>query len=508
MSTQITFDWSQEVIIEDETFSPDCLERQRYADFLASYIEGQNINKPYVLNLNSEWGTGKTYFLKRWAYDMGKKHPVIYVDAWKEDNSNDPFMVVISAIISQLKMQTSFPDESPFTRGIEQSVRILKQIGPLVVGALAKKYLGESIENLKKEDNTDAEINAEIGTAATKIASALISEHENRSKSVIALKKSIEGWIKAVTGHTGKGSPTLVIIDELDRCRPSYAVEMLEVVKHIFDIPGVFFIISTDTEQLQHAIKVVYGSGFNAQIYLSRFFDARFTLQPAPLESVIQAHCNTMVFEPAFQNETKITLWPPCYEHIKNITTVMDAFEIAPRDSIQIVNRIVSILLHSPNGSVLDLIYLTTLLCLQKKDYNFYSSIVTSKQLNEMSTYYNDSPWLISSKKLRLDIHHPEVFRNDIKRVEMPLSNYYSSIFLGYLGTFKSQNALSNAVFLMKADEIINEIISSVNMRGFKVALIEENIRKWFNYYYLCNELDMVNKNKYKELVELATSFG
>ncbi|MGL6523976.1 P-loop NTPase fold protein [Aeromonas hydrophila] len=150
MSTQITFDWSQEVIIENETFSSDCLERQRYADFLASYIEGQNINKPYVLNLNSEWGTGKTYFLKRWAHDMGTKHPVIYVDAWKEDNSNDPFMVVISAIISQLKMQTSFPDESPFTRGIEQSVRILKQVGPLVIGALAKKYLGESIENLKK----------------------------------------------------------------------------------------------------------------------------------------------------------------------------------------------------------------------------------------------------------------------------------------------------------------------------------------------------------------------
>lgn len=507
MSTQITFDWSQEIIIEGETFAPDCLERERYADFLASYIDGQNKNKPYVLNLNSGWGTGKTYFLKRWAHDMGTKHPVIYIDAWKEDNSNDPFMAVISAIISQLRKQTSFPDESLFYRGVEQGVKLFKQVAPLVLDVLAKKYIGESLEKLT-DDNVDTGLSTQVGTAATKIATALIADHENRSKSVIALKKSIEGWIDAVTGHTGKVSPTLVIIDELDRCRPSYAVEMLEVVKHIFDIPGVFFIISTDTEQLQHAIKVVYGEGFNAQIYLSRFFDARFTLQQAPLESVINAHCNTMVFEPVFQNETKITLWPPCYEHIKNITTVMDAFEIAPRDSIQIVNRIVSILLHSPNGSVLDLIYLTTLLCLQKKDYNFYSSIVTSKQLNEMSAYYNDSSWLISSKKLRLDIHHPKIFRSEVKRVEMPLSNYYSSIFLGYLGTFKSQNPLANAVFLNKADEIISEILSSINRNGVDVALTEENIRRWFNYYYLYNDLDMVNKNKYKELVELATSFG
>lgn len=506
MSTQITFDWSQEVIIEDETFSPDCLERERYADFLASYIEGQNTNKPYVLNLNSGWGTGKTYFLKRWAHDMGTKHPVIYIDAWKEDNSNDPFMVVISAIISQLKKQTSFPDESPFTRGIELSVSILKQVGPLVLGALAKKYLGESIENIK-DGKTDAEASAEIGAAATKIATALISEHENRAKSVIALKKSIENWIEAVTGNTGKGSPTLVVIDELDRCRPSYAVEMLEVVKHIFDIPGVFFIISTDTEQLQHAIKVVYGSGFNAQIYLSRFFDTRFTLQPAPLESVIQAHCNTMVFEQAFQNETKITLWPPCDEHLKNVTAVMDVFEIAPRDSIQIVNRIISILLHSPNGTSLDVIYLTTLLCLQKKDYNFYSSIVTSKQLDEISSYYRDRPWLISLRKIRMNVCH-EILDDVIQSVEITLSDYYRYVFFYYLGIFKSSSQLASIEPFSNGDDIIRQIITSVHHKGVEAALDEENSRRWFVYLYSKNNLNMVSKNRYKELVELATSFS
>ncbi|MGL6523975.1 KAP family P-loop NTPase fold protein [Aeromonas hydrophila] len=321
------------------------------------------------------------------------------------------------------------------------------------------------------------------------------------------MKKSIEGWIEAVTGHTGKGSPTLVIIDELDRCRPSYAVEMLEVVKHIFDIPGVFFIISTDTEQLQHAIKVVYGSGFNAQIYLSRFFDARFTLQSAPLESVIQAHCNTMVFEQAYQNEMKIFLWPPCEEHLKNVTAVMDIFEIAPRDSIQIVNRIMSILLHLPKNSALDLIFLTTILCLQKKNYSFYSSIVTSKQLNEISSYHNDNPWFISSSKLSMDVRHA-VFENNSQHIEVPFYVYYQNVFAHYLGTFKSLTKIPTFEPFGKADNIIGEIISSVQQSGREAAINEDNSRRWLLYSYSKSNLFMVSKHKYKELVELATSFS
>ncbi|WP_241496697.1 P-loop NTPase fold protein [Aeromonas caviae] len=78
------------------------------------------------------------------------------------------------------------------------------------------------------------------------------------------------------------------MIDELDRCRPSYAVEMLETIKHIFDISGVVFVLATDTEQLQHAIKVIYGEGFDAESYLGRFFHRRFTLGSISRREFIQ----------------------------------------------------------------------------------------------------------------------------------------------------------------------------------------------------------------------------
>lgn len=506
MTTQLKFNWDNEAIIDDETFCRDCLGRQRYAEFLASFLEGQNTNKPYVLNLNSSWGTGKTYFLKRWKDDVGKKHPIVYIDVWKNDSSGDPFMVVISAIISQLREQTDYPDDQLFQKGIEQSVRILKQIAPLVIGALAKRYLGDSIEKIINE-GVKIDANKEIGEATTKIATSLISEHEKRADSIKALKKSITSWIEAVRGHRKKVDPTFIIIDELDRCRPSYAVETLEVVKHIFDIPGVFFIIATDTEQLQHAIKVVYGYGFNAQVYLSRFFDSRFTLPVISLDAVISAHCNTMVFEHDFQRESKIALWPQNDNLLKTITAIIDAFEITARDAIQIVNRATSVLLHAKKGSKFDIIYLVTLLCLQKVDYEFYSSIVTSKKLNHISTFYNDKPWLTSLKSICFCFINEQLSSETFVR-EVPLQIYYKVIFPLCSDNFKGEGISFGIAELgnMTADAVFNEIfVDARNKQGSLTSA--EYTEQWMKYSYIKMGMSRVPKQKYKDLVELATSF-
>lgn len=64
----------------------------------------------------------------------------------------------------------------------------------------------------------------------------------------------------------------------MDRCRPTYAVELLEAIKHFFSVDGIVFVIATDTAQLQHAIRAIYGEGFDGQQYLHRFFDQEFTL--------------------------------------------------------------------------------------------------------------------------------------------------------------------------------------------------------------------------------------
>ena len=132
---------------------------------------------------------------------------------------------------------------------------------------------------IKKAGLEDGDFSME-GEDADKLVDTLCSNHKERYESIQYLKNEIRQWVEGAVGLS-EGEldyPAFILIDELDRCRPSYAVEMLETIKHIFDIPKVVFVLATDTEQLQHAIKVIYGDGFDAQNYLGRFFMRRFNL--------------------------------------------------------------------------------------------------------------------------------------------------------------------------------------------------------------------------------------
>ena len=77
------------------------------------------------------------------------------------------------------------------------------------------------------------------------------------------------------------GKPLVIMIDELDRCRPSYAIELLEVAKHLFAVDNVVFVLAVNRAELVHSVKALYGSGFDAEGYLRRFFDLDFQL-PEP----------------------------------------------------------------------------------------------------------------------------------------------------------------------------------------------------------------------------------
>jgi len=75
-----------------------------------------------------------------------------------------------------------------------------------------------------------------------------------------------------------RGNRLIVFIDELDRAKPSYAVHLLEQVKHYLCIDNVTFVFSTNLAELQNTIKHYYGESFDACRYLDRFFDLRISL--------------------------------------------------------------------------------------------------------------------------------------------------------------------------------------------------------------------------------------
>ncbi|CAM2803275.1 P-loop NTPase fold protein [Vibrio diazotrophicus] len=388
MTQTIEMKWDTEENILGEFCPADKLDRVKYAQFLTGFLAGQGFDetkekkeqkKNYVLNLNSEWGSGKTYFLKRWYNDLQQHYPVVYVDAWKQDYSDDPLMTVISSMTKQLREQAGKAEDDPKFKAPRKALGLLKAALPSAAGALAKRYLGidpvaimeaadegEVGETIKDAEGKDID----MGAAASKLVQYLLDEHDAKSDAISSLKKSVEQWIEAAKGNKKLSYPAFIFIDELDRCRPSYAVEMLETIKHIFDIPGVVFVVGTDTEQLQHAVKAIYGEGFDARTYLGRFFNSRCTLKKPTFNHLLNSHCDLHKLSNEYLNNSKLSLWPTqnkAYLDAYNIISrILESFNLSPRQAIQITDRVIAIMSAHNSSAHINLPYLVCHLCLQE----------------------------------------------------------------------------------------------------------------------------------------------
>ena len=349
----------------EEILSADRLDRARYAEFLTKYLAAEGKQRNYVLNLNAEWGAGKTWFIKRWYMELKAHYPTVYIDAWQQDFSDDPLLTVISSIIDQLRDATG--NKIAIPDGIKSKLLgLLKVGGKLVLKSAIKKVGWE-----------DSDFSVE-GEDADKLVDTLCSNHKERYESIQYLKQEIRQWVEGAVGLS-EGEldyPAFILIDELDRCRPSYAVEMLETIKHIFDIKGVVFVLATDTEQLQHAIKVIYGDGFDAESYLGRFFHRRFTLGSISRREFIQQALSDKQLQ--FAN---INVWPGITDSqvlVNILTAICDHFSLSLRKTEQVLDRTIASIVNY-QGCTLNLIFLVYLFSLCEKNNEDYRAVADGK---------------------------------------------------------------------------------------------------------------------------------
>ncbi|MEB5959228.1 KAP family NTPase [Enterobacter sichuanensis] len=329
MEKDIDWGWDQDNKFINEVLPADTLDRQKYGKHLYDVCIAHGKTSNLVININAEWGAGKTYFTKRLAQTISTTHATVYIDAWKEDFSDDPLLTVFSSIKEQLTGQSD-----KFTTLLNKTISnlgpLLKTATPILLEGLIKKYTGiESFSDLTKE-----------------LSAKLLDLHSEKANKIVTIKKGISEWVRYIEQQDGieKKLPLFIIIDELDRCRPDFAISLLEITKHIFNIPGVIFIISTDTEQLQHSIKVVYGSEFSASHYLNRFFDRRFLLPTPKLTDFLTTLCGGDFTENFDQYKSKLSPCPPdINKFINNCASVLQALKINLRDSIKLFNRLIDI---------------------------------------------------------------------------------------------------------------------------------------------------------------------
>ena len=206
-------------------------------------------------------------------------HPIVYFDAWKNDLSNDPIGAFIAQVSKSLLDQLkNIKNKDKFKKAAGSIFRAIAKTG---ASTLTKKFLGLTLDELQEEfdgaiDGIDSD---KIGEKASEYITKLIDEHAKQPAAIDAFKGSIKAISADIYYDPNREMPIYIIIDELDRCRPTYAVQLLESVKHIFETDGIYIIFGTNKEELVHTIRKVYGQEFDAVGYLRRFFDMEFRLE-------------------------------------------------------------------------------------------------------------------------------------------------------------------------------------------------------------------------------------
>lgn len=239
--------------------------------------------------IDGGWGTGKTEFCQKLIRLMQQQHPdyqPVYIDAFRSDHSGEPLLALLAEIIKACTPEDTGEQPSEQRKNITRKVAKAARFGiKTVAKAAASHLLKQSTDDLAEEfqqimnDGQDADSLAETVTdAAATIASHTIDATvEALLKEQIEAEKNLE-TLKACLKELAADKPIILFIDELDRCRPDYAVDMLEVIKHVFDVENVKVVLVTNTKQLRAAINHRYGMEVDAQKYLDKFLKYSFAL--------------------------------------------------------------------------------------------------------------------------------------------------------------------------------------------------------------------------------------
>lgn len=253
-------------------------------EFVRQFVKMLNaIEDNCTIALEGNWGSGKTFFVKQVKMVLDAHNPnyqpvngflteerrkvikekcsefnaedgstelkpqlCVYYDAWQNDNDEDPILSLVYSIVKEIGSDFSF-DKKP-------TLDICSEL----INLVCDKDISKLIKVLKGENALD-----------------LIKKTKDEAEKVSEFLQSLLPEV---------GERLIVFVDELDRCKPSYAVKLLERIKHYFLDEEITFVFSVNINELQHTIKKHYGNDFDATRYLDRFFDLRATLPKFDLE--------------------------------------------------------------------------------------------------------------------------------------------------------------------------------------------------------------------------------
>lgn len=263
------------------TIDANILERNYKIINLMKLLNSMKEN--HIISIDGPWGCGKTFFIKQMMYikenynefsfledrereltkEFDEKYIVVYYNAWENDDHINPLDSIIYTILNILpKYNETFINGGELFDLIKKCLMNFIEISSIGI------IKSDDIKEMKKYEDLADSVNT-------------IEEKKN----------ALDKLIKAIT----KNKRLLLIVDELDRCKPDYAIKTIETIKHFYNNDTISTIVVTNNNQLSKTIKKFYGAEFDGYGYLNKIYDAIITLGSDKIEQYCKRYlkiCN------------------------------------------------------------------------------------------------------------------------------------------------------------------------------------------------------------------------
>lgn len=400
------------------TFLSDSIDRD--ADVIRFVTILNSMEDSCSIALDGSWGSGKTFFvkqvkmildtynnftatsevkdsaeiLKQTVCHINKVDPdfrpqvSVYYDSWANDNDEDPILSLVYAISQSVDLEFGHDKRVEFSK--------------ILVG-IAEFFTGRRIDTI-----VDAFKNYDSLSG--------IKESKN-------IHSLVEEFLESLLPE--KGDRLVVFIDELDRCKPSYAVQLLERIKHYFSNDRITFVFSVNLYELQHTIKHYYGNDFNACGYLDRFIDLRMSLPAANMNKYFES----------------LEFLKTAYHFDTVMATVIDVYHFELREIAKYV-MLARIAAYKPTHEKVP-VDITTSLCLclivpiliglRISDITRYKSFISGNDFTPLVEILNNSD--IGDSIYKNLLNHNETYLNNLSDKntvlkEDKLKSIYEAIFV------------------------------------------------------------------------------
>ncbi len=255
----------------------DCLGREDFCRRLEAFVgvERHFVEGGLVVSLNAPFGSGKTTFLKMWENDLlGRRKnnssiPMpIFLNAWEDDYCGDPLVAILSnltRVVRENKIDT------PTEKGAKKFIEAAKEAAWFSLGlmnGIASNTVG--IDPVAAGEFAESKKKGRLEQLSEK--GALLELFDEKKRALSNLKSAM------LECFGDEQIRAYIFVDELDRCRPTYAVEYLEAIKHVFDVRGLAFILAVDKEQFRSSAKTLFGPDIAFDDYYRKFVHRNVSL--------------------------------------------------------------------------------------------------------------------------------------------------------------------------------------------------------------------------------------